>query len=74
MAFKIRVSIESVNKMQEFRQFVNQGLLSEIVWTLNGKILKIDPKIIEEFELTGLNNIDFITSGMYKKGLLTNGN
>jgi hypothetical protein len=64
---KRTIAIESVNEMEKFRRFVNEGFLSEIEWTLKGKILKIDPEIIDKFEFTGLSNIDFITTGAYKE-------
>ncbi len=66
MGKKKIVSVEEILLMQEERAKINRIPLNEILFFENGKPLKIPDKIVEDFEFTGLNNIDFITSGAYK--------
>jgi hypothetical protein len=62
----LKVSIESIRAMEEFRKSINTVQIHEIEWTLGGRVIEIDPHLIDEFEFTGLSNIDFITTGAYK--------
>jgi hypothetical protein len=63
----MKVNIEDILKMQEFRNSINKPSLDEIEFYLNGKKLDINPQTISEFQDIGLNNVDFITSGYYKR-------
>jgi predicted ATP-grasp superfamily ATP-dependent carboligase len=60
------IAIEEIREMQKRRNEINKLDLCDIIWTENNEEVKIDSKVIEDFELTGLNNIDFITSNYYK--------
>lgn len=64
---KKKVSIEYINWLLEERAKINSMNLKDIEFSENTKVLDIDPMIIEEFNYTGLCNIDFITSGFYKE-------
>ena len=59
------VSVEFVIQMDEFRHEVNKIPFEKIKWYKDGELLEIDAKIIKDFAMTGLNNVDFITSGEY---------
>ena len=61
------IPIEMVYDMQRMRQRINKPYFGDIVWTKNGKPLKINPKVLDDFEMTGLNNCDFITTNYYLK-------
>ena len=62
-----RIAIEDVYRMLRERRAINSLALDKIIWTKGGKDIAIDPKVTEAFELTGLNNIDFISSGYYRR-------
>jgi hypothetical protein len=63
----IAVNIEDVWNMMKRRQRINHPPLEEIEWYQNGKKVEINKDVMEHFAFTGLNNIDFITTGYYKK-------
>lgn len=66
-----KVSIEEILEHYEFRKRINSIPISEIEFVENFekyRKVEIDPKIIEEWVYTGLNNFDFITTGFYKTG------
>lgn len=58
----MNVTIESIREMVKFRRKINSISLDEIELYENGERLKVSVKEIDKWELTGLNNIDFITS------------
>ena len=62
----MRIDIEHVRKIQEERMKINTVPFKQIEWYEDGKKVNISPKIAEDFLFTGLNNIDFIISEMYK--------
>jgi hypothetical protein len=64
----MEVNIEFVELLIKRRNKINSVPLSEIDWYKNGVKVNIDKKIIEDFEIIGLNNIDFITTGFYRTG------
>jgi len=66
---KIKINIEEIFEIEERRRTINRLDLMDITFTLNGEPVNIDPRIKEEFAATGLNNIDFITSNYYLKGI-----
>jgi hypothetical protein len=59
------IDIELVQAIQRQKDYVNMIPLEDIIWYENDQRLDINSEIIREFEKTGLNNIDFITSGYY---------
>jgi hypothetical protein len=64
---EMRIDIEHVRKIQEERMKINSVPIEQIEWYEDGKKVEIDPKVIEDFVYTGLNNTDFIISEMYKE-------
>lgn len=61
----MKVTIEHLRAMQAVRARINNVPLHKIEFYENGKKIEIDEEIICVFELIGLSNIDFITSGAY---------
>lgn len=66
----MRVNIEYVEWLNEERAKINRATLSEIDFYKDDVKLEIDPRLIEDFDFTGLNNIDFISSGYYLKKVI----
>jgi len=62
----MHVRIEFLIELKNYLKEINETPLNEITWMQGIKPIKIDKKLIEDFELTGLSNIDFIMSGYYK--------
>lgn len=62
----MRISVEQLRAMQVERDKINRAKLKDIEFFENGKRLKITKQMIDKFELSGLNNIDFILTGAYK--------
>ena len=58
----IKIAVEEVMRIQKERLAINKLNFSDIVWTYAGKPLEIPQKLLDDFELCGLNNMDFITS------------
>ena len=58
-----RIAIEEVFALQKRREEINRFSLNQIIWTKNGEPLRPDRAKIDSWELTGLTNIDFVTSG-----------
>lgn len=63
---KIAVSVEYIRALQEQRANINRLNLRDMEFYENGKKLDIPEKVLSDFELMGLNNIDFIWSDFYK--------
>ena len=61
----MNVDLQNVRIYEAFRRCINSTPLVEIHWLEDGQEVVIDKKLIEDFERTGLNNIDFITSKYY---------
>ena len=61
------VATEYIKWIQEERARINREKLEDIIFFENGMKLEIPKKVIENFEFTGLNNIDFIWSEFYKE-------
>lgn len=61
----MKVKIEDIRAMQDMRAKINNIALCEIEFYEDGKKVEINEEIIDDFEFTGLSNIDFITSGAY---------
>ena len=66
----MKVAIEDVLRALEERARINAIDLESIEWTLAGEVVEIDKTIVSDFALTGLNNIDFISTGCWHKELL----
>ena len=65
MGETIRINIEDIFEIEERRRSINKLELEDIEFCSNGVPLDIDPKVTEEFNFVGLNNIDFITTNYY---------
>ena len=63
----MQVEIEHIEYLTKERQKINKASLKTMVFTKNGVVVPIPIEIRDAFELTGLNNIDFIISGFYKE-------
>jgi len=63
----MRVNLEEVQKNLNQRSKWNSTPLEEIEFYERGVKIEIPKEIINQFERTGLNNIDFISSGYYKR-------
>jgi hypothetical protein len=57
-----RIAIEEVLAITKRRQEINKIPLRHIIWTKDETPIDIDRKTIEDWDFTGLSNIDFITS------------
>ena len=58
----MKIAIEYVNWLTEERIKINSVPLKDLELFENGMKLNIPQKVIDEFELTGLSNVDFILS------------
>lgn len=63
----MRIDIERIFEIQAELRKINKQSLSDIEFYENGVKINIDKKTLDKFGLTGLNNVDFITSGYYKQ-------
>jgi len=64
----IIVPLDDIKKLIEERQQFNKLDLSNIIFVdKDNNPIVIDPKLIEEFKDTGLNNTDFIDMELYKE-------
>lgn len=61
----MKVNIEDVLKMQEFRNSINHANIDDIEWYQDGKKVSVDKELLEEWKFIGLNNTDFITMGFF---------
>ena len=64
MVNKIEVAVEEVIRIHKERLAINSLNFSDIVWTYQGKPLDLPNKLLEDFAVCGLNNMDFITSNI----------
>jgi hypothetical protein len=63
----MKVAVEYIKWLTEERQRINKTPLEEIEFYEDGMKVDMSKELIEAFEFTGLNNIDFITSEFYKE-------
>lgn len=63
----MRIGIERIFEIQAELSKINEQYLSDIEFYEGGVKINIDKKILDKFGYTGLNNVDFITSGYYKQ-------
>jgi len=61
------VRIEDVQRMIKERSRVNHYNFRNITWTKDNKVLNIPKGTIDAFEMTGLSNVDFISSQYYRR-------
>ena len=64
---RTQIAIEYIQWLQEERRKINLAELDKIDFFKDGMKLDIPKEVIDKFEFTGLNNVDFITSGFYRK-------
>ncbi len=58
----MNIAIEYVEWLMEEKSKINRQKLGDIELFENGMKLDIPRKVIDDFELTGLSNVDFILS------------
>ncbi len=63
----MKVLIGFVLWLQDQRNAINAADLGDIDFMEDGEKVDIPKEKIKEWEFTGLNNTDFITSGFYKE-------
>ena len=63
----MKINIEDIQKNLDKRKEWNLFPLDKIEFYENGIKLEIPKDAIIQFEKIGLNNVDFITSGYYKR-------
>ncbi len=63
----VEIAVEEVIRIHEERWAINKHSFGNIVWTYQGKPLDIPKQLLEDFEMCGLNNMDFITSNFIPK-------
>lgn len=68
----MKVDIEHIKYLKSKLAKINEVPLEDIKFYENGKLLKIDKSLIEEFKSLGLNNVDFIMTNFYKEGFTKN--
>jgi len=61
----MKINLEEVRKNLAQQKKWNSVLLSEIEFYERGVKLDIPKELVDEFEFTGLNNIDFISTKFY---------
>jgi hypothetical protein len=64
---KVRIDVEKVQRMCAERCEINVLDIRDIEVYENGKLLNISDKVKEDFEFTGLSNVDFISSRYFEK-------
>ena len=60
------VKVEYVKWLKEEVNKINSTPLEDIIWIENEQLAEIDTEVVNHFQFTGLNNVDFIMTGEYK--------
>ena len=60
------IFIEDIKNLRDQISTINSMNLRDILFFEDGKRVYFTEKLYDDFEFTGLNNIDFICSGFYK--------
>jgi predicted ATP-grasp superfamily ATP-dependent carboligase len=60
------VKVEYVKWLKEELLKINSVPLEDIIWIENEKLADVDAEVVDNFDFTGLNNVDFIMTGYYK--------
>jgi len=68
----MRVDVETIERIQAEREVINDHDFNNIEFYENGEKLEFHEKALDDWEMIGLNNMDFITSGEYKHALKSN--
>lgn len=63
----MKVDIERVLALKAELKAINSVPLETIEWQMNGEPFAVSAECVKEFSFTGLNNTDFITTGVYVK-------
>lgn len=63
------VRVEDVLRIQKERSTINRLNFHDIRWTRRGRELHIPEEVKNNFPLTGLNNMDFILTGEYRRNV-----
>lgn len=63
----MRVNIEFVRLIQGARALINNQDLADIEFFEDGQRVEISAKVVADWAVSGLNNMDFITSKEYKR-------
>ncbi len=63
----MKIAIEYVHWLMEERSKINRVGLHDLELFENGMKLDIPKKVLDDFELTGLSNVDFILSDFREK-------
>ena len=58
----MKIAIEYVHWIMEEKSKINRANLHDLELFENGMKLDIPKKVLDDFELTGLSNVDFILS------------
>ncbi len=61
------IDIKKVLELEKEIRKINAIPFDQIVWMKNMVSISTPQEVIDNFKFTGLNNMDFITSGYYKK-------
>ena len=62
----MKINIEDIKDLIRKKRRFNRLKLKNIIFYENGKKLNIPPEVIEEWEITGLNNVDFVDVEFWK--------
>lgn len=68
---KLVVPIEYAEWLYNEKAKINKTPRNKLVLTLNNKVCEIPENVIDEWDFTGLNNMDFILSGQWKQTIKT---
>lgn len=63
----MKVAVEYVNWLMEEKSKINRAKLGDIELFENGMKLDIPQKVIDDWDFTGLSNVDFILSDFREK-------
>ncbi len=63
----MRINIEDVLEAVRIRSLINSKDLKDIEFYKEGIPVRIDLTVLEEWDFTGLHNIDFITMSDWSK-------
>ena len=61
------VKIEYVKWLKDELRKINSVPLNTITWIEDEKVVGVDAQVVEDFDLSGLSNVDFIMTGEYKR-------
>lgn len=67
---KATVAIEDALKLIEACNDINSVPFEDIKWTFKGKEIEINRAVFHNWMLSGLDNLTFVASGVYKSGIV----